>query len=132
MPTSVAEQNARFHCPRMLFAWYAMVAGTFEFAPAVVKNTPKYRTLGLLWKPIIETPIMQRNMLKTIIGPRIWYLSPNQPVAYITIAARPYGGATRHCDWATLKPKFSVRIIGKKYARAYVTVVVLKKIYACN
>jgi hypothetical protein len=48
----------------------------------------------------------------------------------MTMAARAYGGATRHCDAATEKPKFSVRIMGKKYAKAYVTVVVLKKIYS--
>jgi hypothetical protein len=47
----------------------------------------------------------------------------------MTIAANAYGGATRHCDAPTEKPMFSVRMIGKKYARAYVTVVVLKKIY---
>ena len=43
-PTSKAEQKARFHCPRMLFAWYAMMAGTLELAPAVTRKTPKYRT----------------------------------------------------------------------------------------
>jgi hypothetical protein len=41
IPTSVAEQNARFHCPRMLLAWYDITAGTLLFAPAVVKKTPE-------------------------------------------------------------------------------------------
>jgi hypothetical protein len=30
-----------------------------------------------------------------------------------------------------LKPMFPVRMMGRKYASAYVTVVVLKKIYNC-
>jgi hypothetical protein len=116
----------------MLLAWYDMTAGTLLFAPAVVRKTPKYRTPALLWKPIIETPMIHKIMLKTMMGPRTWYLSPAQPVPYITIAASAYGGATRHCDAPTEKPMFSVRIIGRKYARAYVTVVVLKKIWICK
>lgn len=118
IPTSVAEQNARFHWPRMLFAWYDIVAGTLEFAPAVVRKTPKYRTPALEWKPMMDVPTMHRSMLKMMMGPRRWYLSPSQPVVYMTIAAKAYGGATRHCDSPTEKPMFSVRMIGRKYARA--------------
>jgi hypothetical protein len=77
---------------------------------------------------MIEMPTMHKIMLKTIIGPRTWYLSPAQPVANMTIAASAYGGATKHCDAPTEKPMFSVRMMGRKYASAYVTVVVLKKI----
>jgi hypothetical protein len=76
--------------------------------------------------------MIHKIMLKQMIGPRRWYLSPAQPVVYMTIAANAYGGATRHCEAPTEKPMFSVRMIGKKYARAYVTVVVLKKIYDCK
>ena len=77
---------------------------------------------------MIATPTIHRIMLNMMMGPRRWYLSPAQPVAYITIAANAYGGATRHCDAPIEKPMFSVRMMGRKYARAYVTVVVLKNI----
>jgi hypothetical protein len=78
---------------------------------------------------MMEIPMMHKIMLNTMIGPRRWYLSPAQPVPYMMIAAKAYGGATKHCDAPTEKPMFSVRMMGKKYARAYVTVVVLKKIW---
>jgi hypothetical protein len=112
----------------MLFAWYDIVAGMLLFAPAVVRKTPKYLTFALLWKPMIGSPIRQSTMFARMIGPRRCHLSPAQPVAYITIAAKAYGGATRHCAAPTEKPMLPLRMMGKKYARAYVTVVVLKKI----
>jgi hypothetical protein len=40
------------------------------------------------------------------------------------MAARPYGGATRHWETPTEKPIPSWRIRGRKKAKAYVTVVV--------
>jgi hypothetical protein len=83
----MAEQNARFHWPLMLFAWYDIVAGMLLFAPAVVRKTPKYLTFELLWKPIMGSPTRQRTMLNRIMGPRRWYLSPSQPVVYMTMAA---------------------------------------------
>lgn len=57
-------------------------------------------------------------------GARVRYLSATQAEAYITIPAKAYGGAPRHSDSPTLKPIPSVRMIGRKYAMAYVTVVV--------
>lgn len=43
-PTMVAEQKARLHTPRMLFAWYVKDNGMFEFAPAIMRKAPKYLT----------------------------------------------------------------------------------------
>ena len=78
--TNVAEQNARFHCPRMLFAWYVMTVGIFAFAEAVVRNTPKYRVPLPLVQPIKARPVMVRQAWNMKIGALIRYLSPIQPV----------------------------------------------------
>jgi hypothetical protein len=48
----------------------------------------------------------------------------------MTRPAKAYGGATRHCEAPTENPRLVLRIIGRKYAREYVMVVVLKKIIA--
>jgi hypothetical protein len=91
-----------------------MDAGIFAFAPAVVINTPKYRTPGLLAKPMIGRPIRVIMLFSTRIGPLMRYLSPAHEVVHIRIPARTYGGATRHWDAATLKPMFWRRITGRK------------------
>lgn len=91
-PVNVALQNARLHCPRMLFAcdacqihtrpivaagwgsghtWYAIVAGTFAFAPAVARKTPKYRTEPLLANPRIGRPMRAMAQLKTMTAARM-------------------------------------------------------------
>lgn len=44
VPTRVAEHNALFHCPRMLFACHVSTAGTLALAAIVARKTPKYRT----------------------------------------------------------------------------------------
>ena len=41
-------------------------------------------------------------------------LSPSHPVIHITIPAKAYGGATKHCAAPTSKPIPSLRMIGKK------------------
>lgn len=39
-PTRVAEQRARFHWPRMLFACQVRMQGTLALAAAVARKTP--------------------------------------------------------------------------------------------
>lgn len=122
-PVKVALQNARFHCPRMLLAWYAMIAGILAFAPAVARKTPKYRTEPFFAKPRIGRPIKAMAQLKTITGALVRYLSPNHAVPYINITAMTYGGAPSDWEAARPKPRVSLRMIGRKKAKLYVTVV---------
>ena len=65
----------------------------------------------------------ERQALKTKIGDRLRYLSPTQAVANITMAAKNHGGAERHREAPTPYPIPSERIMGRKYAIAYVLVV---------
>lgn len=110
----------------------------FALELPVTKKTPKYCTAWLEANPwndvmlansrcpcgkyathtIIGNPIRPRMALNIRIGPRVWYLSPTHAVAYIRIAAKTNGGATRHWEAAMLKPMPSRKIIGRKYAIA--------------
>lgn len=58
-PTIIALPKARFHCPRILVAWYARHAGTLEFAPAISRNVPRYRIFGFGCQPRIGKPMLE-------------------------------------------------------------------------
>lgn len=65
-PTRLALQNARFHCPRILFAWKDMTMTTFACTGAQKRNTPKYRTPLVVVQPMRESPMMATTALKRI------------------------------------------------------------------
>jgi len=50
----------------------------------------------------------------------MWYLSPITAHPNIQKAAKTYGGAIRHSAASREKPMPSLRMIGRKYAMAYV------------
>lgn len=78
MPTIVAEQNARFHCPTILTPWYVSDAGTFAFDAPTKRKAPKYRTEGLVAKPRMAIPTISIVALNISTGPRMLYLSDHQ------------------------------------------------------
>lgn len=49
-------------------------------------------------------PVIKINALRMMMGARTLYLSPSHDVVYMRIAAKPYGGATKHCAAPTEKP----------------------------
>lgn len=65
-PTRLALQNARFHCPRILFAWKDMTMTTFACTGAQKRNTPKYRTPLVVVQPMRESPMMAMTALNRI------------------------------------------------------------------
>ena len=67
--------------------------------------------------------MIERQALKTKTGTRVRYLSPTHAVTNITMAAKNHGGAERHREAPTPYPIPSERIMGRKYAIAYVLVV---------
>jgi hypothetical protein len=101
-----------------------MFAGTFALTPATPMKAPVYFTALPFAKPIMPNPTIAMIELKIKTGARDLYLSPYQEVVYMRIAANTYGGATKHWDAATLNPMLSLKMMGKKKANEYVTVVV--------
>lgn len=79
---------------------------------------------------MIGNPINPMTARPIRTGPRIRHLSAAQLVVYMQMPAKKYGGATRHCEAPIEKPIPSRRMTGKKYAIAYVHVVMQKKIIA--
>jgi len=73
-----ALAKARFHSPRMLFAWYAMTVAILEFVAPAMRKTPKY------CEPVDDVqarrhrPTMDAKELTMMIGPLRWNLSPTQ------------------------------------------------------
>lgn len=139
------EQNALFHCPRMLFAlsqikrqwsteihdWgpnylichdsrdiclysaggeedtkvtHCATAGETLPSCQYVRRPRSKTVLTMSGRPVIKI-----NALNRMIGARILYLSPTHDVVYMSMAANPYGGATRH--WAAPTEKPICRII---------------------
>ena len=64
-PVSVALQKALFHCPRILFAWYAIQAGMLALTPATAMKTPKYLTPLLEAKAMMGRPMIEMAELPT-------------------------------------------------------------------
>ena len=79
---------------------------------------------------MIGKPIKPITARAISTGPRIRHLSAAQLVVYMQMPAKKYGGATRHCDAPMEKPIPSLKMTGRKYAIAYVQVVMQKKIIA--
>lgn len=79
-------------------------------------KTPKYLTEPLDANPKIGRPIKAMVQLSQRIGARVLYLSPIQAVPYIRNTARMYGGGPRHWLAATLKPRFTFNMMGRKNA----------------
>src|ERR1700683_2955165 len=102
-PTKVALQNALFHWPRILFAWYVKTGGTFAPALIVARKIPKYLRPLFFSNPSNERPMMPRQQLKIIMGPRMRWRSAYTAEKYMTSEAAMAGGATRHCVFATEK-----------------------------
>lgn len=89
--TSVALQNARFHCPRMLLACQLIMCGMLEFAPAHVKKTPAYCDATPGAQPIIASPMIVSTARLAMMGPRIRYLSATQAVENMIMPAKASG-----------------------------------------
>lgn len=66
---------------------------------------------------------MGARQLVDVITPDSRYLSPNHAVPYMSMTAMTYGGAPRDCEAANPKPRVSFRMMGRKKANEYVTVV---------
>ena len=108
--------------------WHVGVAGDcckkdakISYA-VVLGETEKWQTYetsdGAGVKFAEYSPMREITPFAIMNGDRMWYLSPAQANAYITMAAATYGGEIKHSEAATLKPMPSFNMMGRKYAIA--------------